>query len=230
VRSSLSEHSRPPTSRSSSWTRSSLDSEGGCTQAIALITLVAAVVLVALSPTATARFGSAVFGASTVILFTVPAALHRGRWNQATARLLTRLDHAAIFLLIAGSYTPFSLLLLEGTQQTLMLSVAWGGALLGASFRVLWTDAPRWLYTPVYVALGWTSMFFIDDFHSHGGVAVVAFIVAGAALHGRQSGLRRPPPEPVPVLVRVPRGVPHPHDRCVRSPLHGRLAGTHAVA
>ena len=167
--------------------------------AIAPVTLIAGLVLVVLSPAGTPRLGSAVFSISALVLFTVSATLHRGHWTGATNALLTRLDHACIFLLIAGSYTPFTLLLLEGRQQTIMLSVAWGGAFLGATFRTLWIDAPRWLYTPLYIALGWVSIFFLDDFLARGGLAVVALVIAGGLVYtlgGVVYGLRRPDPFP----------------------------------
>lgn len=167
--------------------------------AIAPVTFAAGLVLVMVSPPGAARLGSAVFAVSALTLFTVSATLHRGRWTRATNLFLSRLDHACIFLLIAGSYTPFALLLLEGSQQVVMLTVAWGGALLGATFRVLWLEAPRWLYTPVYIALGWASVFFFDDFLAQGGATVVALIVTGGLLYtvgGVVYGLRRPDPFP----------------------------------
>ena len=167
--------------------------------AIAPLTLAAGLLLVMTAPAGTARLGAAVFAASALTLFSVSAVLHRGRWMPHTNRLLTRLDHACIFLLIAGTYTPFTLLLLEGSQQVVMLSIAWGGALVGATFRVIWTSAPRWLYTPVYIALGWASVFFIDDFAARGGVAVVLLLAAGGLLYtvgGVVYGLRRPNPFP----------------------------------
>jgi len=167
--------------------------------AIAPVALAAGLVLVLTSAPGSPRLGAAVFAGSALTLFTVSALLHRGHWPPHTNRLLSRLDHACIFLLIAGTYTPFTLLLLEGTSQAVMLAVAWGGALLGATFRLIWTDAPRWLYTPVYIALGWASVFFIDDFLTQGGVTVVALIVAGGLLYtigGIVYGLRRPNPFP----------------------------------
>ena len=122
------------------------------------VTLAAGVVLVALSPTAATRVGSAVYMGSALLLFTVSAIYHRGRWSPRMWAFLRRFDHANIFVLIAGSYTPFTILLLEGADQTIMLSVAWGGAALGVLVRIFWTDAPRWLYTPVYIALGWAAV------------------------------------------------------------------------
>jgi hemolysin III len=166
---------------------------------IAPVALAAGLVLVISSAPGAPRLGSAIFAVSALTLFTVSATLHRGRWGLRANRVLTRLDHACIFLLIAGTYTPFTLLLLEGTQQAVMLSIAWGGALLGATYRVVWTEAPRWLYTPLYLALGWASIFFVDEFLAHGGVTVVSLIVAGGLLYtigGVVYGLRRPNPIP----------------------------------
>ena len=113
--------------------------------ASAPLTLAAGVVLVALSPTASTRIGSAVFATSALVLFTVSGIYHRGTWSPRAWRFLRRFDHANIFLLIAGSYTPFTLLLLHGAERVVLLSVVWTGAVLGVLFRVFWNDAPRWL-------------------------------------------------------------------------------------
>ena len=115
---------------------------------IAPLTLAAGIVLIALSPDAVTRVGSAMFTGSAVILFTVSAIYHRGTWSPKVWAFLRRFDHSNIFLLIAGSYTPFALVLLEGTQRTVLLSVVWTGAILGVLFRVFWVGAPRWLYVP----------------------------------------------------------------------------------
>jgi hemolysin III len=169
-------------------------------------TLAAGVVLVALSPTATTRVGSAVYAVCSVLLFTVSAVYHRGHWSPRVQGVLKRFDHANIFLLIAGTYTPFSLLLLRGSDRTVMLSVIWAGALLGVAFRVLWVSAPRWLYTPIYVGLGWAAVFFLPQFaqgaHTYGvglGIVVLALIAVGGALYtlgGVVYGFRRPDPWP----------------------------------
>ena len=170
------------------------------------LTLAAGVVLIALSPTASTRVGSAVYAVCSVLLFTVSAVYHRGRWSPRVAAVLQRFDHANIFLLIAGSYTPFSLLLLRGTDRVVVLSVVWAGALAGVAFRVLWLSAPRWLYTPIYIALGWAALFFLPQFadgaHRLGvglGVAVLALIAVGGALYtlgGVVYGFKRPNPWP----------------------------------
>lgn len=172
---------------------------------IAPLTLAGGVVLVALSPSTITRVGSAVFIASALILFTVSAIYHTGTWSPRVWAFLRRFDHSNIFVLIAGSYTPFSLILLEGTQRTLLLSVVWTGAILGVLFRVFWTDAPRWLYTPIYIAMGWAAVFFIPAFldgaRTLGGMGIAAFvmIVVGGALYtfgGVVYGFKRPNPSP----------------------------------
>ncbi|MCK5930093.1 MAG: hemolysin III family protein [Nocardioides sp.] len=174
--------------------------------ATAPLTLAAGIVLVVLSPTATTRIGSALFAGSALVLFSVSAVYHTGTWSPRTWAFLRRFDHSNIFLLIAGSYTPFALILLEGTQQVVLLSVVWTGAVAGVGFRVFWTDAPRWLYTPIYIALGWAAVFFIPGFFRGAtdlgvgvGVAIFTLIVAGGALYtlgGVVYGFKRPNPWP----------------------------------
>ena len=174
--------------------------------ATAPLTLAAGIVLVVMSPTATTRIGSALFAGSALVLFSVSAIYHTGTWSPRTWAFLRRFDHSNIFLLIAGSYTPFALILLEGTQQVVLLSVVWSGAIAGVAFRVFWTDAPRWLYTPIYIALGWAAVFFIPGFFRGAtdlglgvGIAVFTLIVAGGALYtlgGVFYGFKRPNPWP----------------------------------
>jgi hemolysin III len=163
------------------------------------LTLAAGIVLIVLSPTAHTKVGSAVFAASAMVLFTVSAIYHRGTWSPRVWGVLRRFDHANIFLLIAGSYTPFTLLLLEGSARTVLLSVVWAGAALGIVFRVFWTGAPRWLYTPIYIALGWAAVFFFADFVENAGTAVLTLMVVGGGLYtlgGLVYGLKRPNPWP----------------------------------
>lgn len=167
--------------------------------ATAPLTLAAGIVLIALSPNAATRVGSAIFAASALVLFTVSAVYHRGRWSPRVWAFLRRFDHANIFLLIAGSYTPFTLLLLEGRDRTVLLTAVWVGAGLGILFRILWVDAPRWLYTPIYIALGWAAIFYFADFAQNAGTAVLTLMVAGGLLYtlgGLVYALKKPDPSP----------------------------------
>lgn len=163
------------------------------------LTVAAGIVLIALSPTAMTRIGSAVFMGTAALLFTVSAVYHRGTWGPRAHGFLKRFDHANIFLLIAGSYTPFTLLMLDGTDRVVLLSVAWGGALAGVLFRILWQGAPRWLYVPIYVALGWAAVFYAPAFASWHNTAVFVLIATGGILYtlgGVVYGLQRPDPWP----------------------------------
>ncbi len=166
---------------------------------IAPLILAGGTLLVLLSPAGTPRIGSTVFVVSALVLFSVSATMHRGSWSPRVELVLTRLDHASIFLLIAGSYTPFTLLLLEGSDRVVLLSVAWGGAALGIAFRLFVPQAPRWVYTPVYMALGWAAVFFAGDFAHYTGTLVVVLLALGGLLYtigGVVYGLRRPNPVP----------------------------------
>ncbi|ABL80573.1 MULTISPECIES: hemolysin III family protein [unclassified Nocardioides] len=174
---------------------------------IAPLTLAAGIVLVALAPTTPSRVAAALFTGSALVLFTVSAIYHTGTWSPRVWAFLRRFDHANIFLLIAGSYTPFSVLLLEGTARVALLATVWSGAVLGVLFRVFWTDAPRWLYVPIYIALGWAAVFFIPAFLDGAtrlgglgvGVATFVMIVVGGALYtvgGVVYGFKRPNPWP----------------------------------
>ena len=163
------------------------------------LTLAAGIVLIVLSPTASTRVGSIVFALTALMLFSVSAIYHRGTWSPRTWSILQRFDHANIFLLIAGSYTPFALLMLEGSARTTLLLIAWGGALAGVTLRLLWQGAPRWFYTPIYIALGWAAVFYVDDFLASGSTAVFVLIATGGLLYtigGVVYGLQRPDPFP----------------------------------
>lgn len=163
------------------------------------LAVVAGVVLVVLAEGTRATVGNAIYAATAALLFGVSALYHRGQWSPRTERLLKRLDHSNIFLIIAGTYTPFSLLLLEETSARTLLWLVWAGALAGVVFRVLWVGAPRWLYTPVYVALGWVALFYLPDLLRGGGVALVVLLAAGGLLYtagGLVYALKRPNPSP----------------------------------
>ncbi|MFC5177342.1 PAQR family membrane homeostasis protein TrhA [Nocardioides taihuensis] len=170
------------------------------------LALAAGIVLIVLSPTTTTRVGSTVFVVSALVLFGVSALYHRGSWSPRTWSVLRRMDHSNIFLLIAGSYTPFALIFLHGTPRVVLLSVVWSGAVLGVLFRVFWTDAPRWLYTPIYIALGWAAVFFIPQFAAGVsytgvgiGIAALVLVAVGGLLYtmgGVVYGFKRPDPWP----------------------------------
>lgn len=145
------------------------------------LALVAGIVLIALSPSGTLRAASVIYAITGLLLFAVSATYHLGRWSPRTALILKRLDHTNIMLIIAGTYTPLTLALLDDPQRTILLTSVWVGALGGVAFRVLWTHAPRWLYTPLYCVLGLAAVVFIMDFFAADTVAAILVCVGGAA-------------------------------------------------
>lgn len=170
------------------------------------LALTAGIVLVALSPTAATRIGSTVFALAALVTFLVSSIYHRGTWSPRVWHFLRKFDHANIFVLIAGSYTPFAILFLDGAARRTLLLVVWIAAIGGVLFKLLWAHAPRWLYTPMYIALGWAAIFFLPQFidgaHHFGtgiGIAVLILVASGGVLYtlgGLVYGLKRPDPWP----------------------------------
>ncbi len=147
------------------------------------IVLAAGIVLVVLAPGGAPRVSSAIFAATAALLFGTSALYHRGTWSPRWTGILKRLDHSNIFLIIAGTYTPFAVTLLPSARERTLLWLVWGGAIAGVLFRVFWVGAPRWLYTPVYIALGWVAIFYLPDFLHTGGAGVLTLIAVGGGLY-----------------------------------------------
>ncbi|URM89846.1 hemolysin III family protein [Streptomyces sp. MRC013] len=163
------------------------------------VALVAGIALTALADSARGRLACGVYALTACLLFGVSALYHRGDWGPRVTAVLRRLDHANIFLIIAGTYTPLTLLLLPGPTARVLLWAVWAAAAAGIAFRVFWVGAPRWLYTPCYIAMGWAAVFFLPDFLRAGGVAVLVLVVVGGLLYsagGVVYGLKRPDPSP----------------------------------
>ena len=142
------------------------------------LALAAGLVLVILAPP-DLKVACAVYAVTGVLLFGVSAVYHRGNWSPRVKIVLKRLDHTNIMLVIAGSYTPLALALLDRQQAELLLWVIWSCAILGVLFRLLWTDAPRWLYVPIYIALGCGSLFYLPDFFAANVASAVLICVGG---------------------------------------------------
>ena len=162
------------------------------------LALAAGILLVVLAEGAVATWSTAVFAISGVLLFGVSAVYHRFTWREQTRVVLKRLDHANIFLLIAGSYTPIALLTLTSPTDWILLTVIWGGALLGIAFRVFWLTAPRWLYVPIYLALGWAAVAFMGDIWAANAATAMLVIAGGLAytVGAVFYGTKRPNPFP----------------------------------
>lgn len=161
--------------------------------------VISGIVLIVLADTTKARVACAIFAVTACLLFGVSGVYHRGNWGPRGEAVLRRLDHANIFLIIAGTYTPLTMLLLPDSTGRTLLWAVWGAAVAGIAFRVFWVGAPRWLYTPCYIAMGWAAVFFLPDFMRTGGIVVLVLIIVGGLLYsagGVIYGLKRPNPSP----------------------------------
>lgn len=141
----------------------------------------------------------AIYSLTVCALFGVSALYHRRVWSPRGYQVMRRLDHSMIFVFIAGTYTPFSVLLLPRPTATTILAVVWGGALAGVALKLIWTHAPRWMGAILYIALGWIAVAVLPDFRNSGGVAVLALLAAGGVAYTAGAilyALRRPNPWP----------------------------------
>lgn len=159
------------------------------------VALIVGVIFTALAPTLLGRVGCGVYTLAAVQLFGTSAAYHRGNWSTPTLALFRRIDHSNIFIFIAGTYTPLALVMLDGRARVALLVLIWSIAVLGVTFRVLWLGAPRWLYTLLYVAMGWAAIGWMPQFWNNGGPAVVALVLAGGLIYSLGAlayGTKRP--------------------------------------
>src|SRR6516225_7280639 len=140
--------------------------------------------LVLVAGTARARVALSVYAISLVALFGVSALYHRINWRSLTARdWMRRLDHSMIFVLIAGSYTPFAVLVLHGPLATAILVAVWAGAGLGVAFNLVWRNAPTWLRAALYIALGWIAVAAMPQLGAAIGVGGLVLLGVGGVLY-----------------------------------------------
>jgi hemolysin III len=159
--------------------------------------IIAGLVLITTAPTLTGRLVTTVYIATSAALFGISALYHRTTLSERATTRLKRLDHANIYLIIAGTYTPIAALALHGTARTALLAAIWTGALAGVAFRTLWLSAPRWLYTVLYIALGWAAVFVVPQLFAGAGTAATVLLFAGGVLYtvgGVIYALKRPNP------------------------------------
>jgi len=146
-----------------------------------------------------ATVAAAVYAVSVSGLFGVSALYHRVTWAPRPRRLLRQLDHAMIFLLIAGTYTPVGMLVLKGALAAAVLAVVWCGALAGIVLNLVWHDTPKWVAALVYVALGWVAVAALPQLLSRLGVVGTLLIIGGGLVYSAGAlvyALRRPNPAP----------------------------------
>lgn len=155
--------------------------------------------LVRSAPDAASAAYSAVYSATLLLLLGTSASYHRITWSPAARARMKRLDHSAIFLLIAGTYTPICMLGVGGTRGTVLCAVIWAGAVLGIAQTLFWPSAPRWLHVSSYVAIGWAGAFGLPGELRSLGPTGVLYHVAGGVLYTLGAvtyGRKRPDPWP----------------------------------
>lgn len=162
------------------------------------LTVIGGIILIALAQGVAATWATAVFTLTSMLLFGNSALYHRINWSPHVKMIFKRIDHANIFLLIAGSYTPLAVLALPPEKGFLLLAFVWAGALLGIGFRVFWIHAPRWLYVPIYLALGWAAMMYVVDLVDANAAMMILIMIGGLFYTGGAIiyALKRPNPVP----------------------------------
>jgi hemolysin III len=163
--------------------------------AVALAPLVA----ILAAPDGLARAGAVAFGITVAAMFGASALYHRVTWRPHLRPWIRRVDHAMIYMVIAGSYTPFGLLVLHGAWRIAILAIVWTGAAAGIAMRLVWIQAPKWISAAIAVALGWVGVLVFPQIVQSIGVAGASLLVlegvaytVGAIVYAR----RRPDPLP----------------------------------
>ena len=168
-------------------------------QAAFAISLITGTALVCLAEGGRARTAATVYAVSVALLFGTSAAYHRGPWTGRSREVMKRLDHSMIFILIAGTYTPFALLLLEGTARWVVFGLVWGGALAGVILRNSIRRPARWLFVGIYMLLGWTALGVLPQLADAGGMRVVVLLLVGGLFYSLGAivyAMKRPNPSP----------------------------------
>ncbi len=145
--------------------------------------VVAGIVLIVLARDSRARLAATIYAVAVCLLYGTSALYHRLDWKPTAKAVMKRLDHSMILVLIAGTYTPFALILLSGTTSTVILTIVWSGALLGITMRMAWISAPRWAVIPPYLLVGWIAVFILPELLHAGGVAVFVMIAGGGLIY-----------------------------------------------
>ncbi len=143
----------------------------------------AAALLLVLAGSAREAVASSIYVAALAALFGVSALYHRITWSPPVRRWMRRLDHSTIFVFIAGTYTPFALLAVDGWLSWTVLSVVWAGAAAGMLLSLVWIGAPKWLAAGVYLALGWVGVLAAPQLFSGAGVAAATLVAIGGVLY-----------------------------------------------
>jgi hemolysin III len=172
----------------------------GLSHAVAFVVAVPlGLALVLEANTGRGRLSAIVFAAAVVAMFGASALYHSSNWPEARRRWLRRVDHAGIYGLIAGTYTTFGLLVLDGYWRPVVLGIVWAGSLAAIVFKFAWVDAPKWISAVIGVALGWVGVIVFPQLLGEIGIGATLLVLAGGLLYTLGAlvyALRRPDPRP----------------------------------
>jgi len=164
------------------------------------VSLALGAALVVAAPAGQPRLAAAIYALSVAALFGTSALYHRITWStHAARRWMRRLDHSMIFFLIAGTYTPFALLVLNGPLADVILVVVWIGAIAGAIVEMVWIDHPKWVAALIYMSLGWVAAIAFPGLWGDMGVAGTLLVAVGGLLYTAGAvvyATQRPDPSP----------------------------------
>jgi hemolysin III len=164
-----------------------------------VVALPLGVALILEADTSRGRIAALVFAVSVATMFGASGLYHSPDWPEGRRRWLRRFDHAGIYGLIAGTYTPFGLLVLRGNWRPVVLGIVWSGALAAVVFKFAWVDAPKWISAVIGIALGWVGVVVFPQLVNEIGVGGSLLVVAGGLLYTAGAlvyALRRPDPYP----------------------------------
>ncbi|MBA2504476.1 MAG: hemolysin III family protein [Thermoleophilaceae bacterium] len=147
------------------------------------VAVIAGALLVVLAPGGEARLAAAIYAFTLAGLFGASALYHTVEWQPRARMWMRRLDHSMIFLLIAGTYTPFALLVMQGTLATVILIVVWAGAIGGVIVSMLWVRSPKWVAAVIAISLGWVAVAAMPQIADYAGFAALALLLVGGLLY-----------------------------------------------
>jgi len=169
----------------------------GALMSVAALTVL--VVLSAMNATAWHIVSFSVYGSAMILLYTASAAYHLIPLNEKGTRILKKLDHVMIFMMIAGTYTPFCLVPLRGGWGWTIFGIVWGFAVVGVFFKLFYINAPRFLSTSIYLAMGWISIVAIYPIVKNIPAGGVVWLASGGVLYSIGAviyALKKPNPWP----------------------------------
>ena len=165
------------------------------------VALAVAPLLVLAADGTRAKVASGVFAASVVACFGASALYHRVTWTPGVRLWMRRIDHAGVYLLIAGTYTPVSLLVLRGAWRPTILAIVWTGAAAAIVLKFVWVAAPKWLAAAIGIALGWVAVVALPQLIEHvRPLAVILLVVGGLAYTAGAVVYARRRPDPAPAV------------------------------